>query len=512
MGPLLVVYAWLTLVTWLQHTDVQVPHLDSSVWTWERGAAQSIDRSYHWILDVLHHRIGTTHQMHHFVPTIPHYHAVEATAALRTAFPEVHRVDPTPICAALWHVATKCIVCYKQGDGTYLFTPPVPTPMPMPTSRADVWRLAGKSYNLAPFAQRHPGGTRLIRDTMGADITYLVQSYHSGWSPGKVSRLIHDFEVPDETAWPPIAWDPIVATIQRDLSRAGVDVVRDKTPWFGVLYYLVLGTLYLLTLVMWLYAPTPQWAVALGVLGFLWGGLLQHEGSHSALTRTTWVNNLARYAIFPWSPPGEWFRRHIIQHHQYTNTLMDEDVQTDRSSLIRHHHTSPWKKLHALQMVTVSLFSVTMSLGYAPGALAVAQMAIVYLHWWLHASVVSAVLPFAAFGFVFIQVTQLSHIQADCFSTVLEPYPTTFVKHQVSTAVDYQHDNFWVAGLCIFLNYQTYHHLFPGMSHFQLYTKKPMIDRILAAHDIQVRTLTFGQALSGYWSYLARLSVPDRPA
>lgn len=124
-GPLMVSNAWLVMITWLQHTDVHVPHMDSSVWTWAMGASQTIDRPYHWILDLLHHRIGTTHQMHHFVPTIPHYHAVEATAALRAAFPAVHRFDPTPILTALWRVASTCVVCYKQGDGTYRFTPPM---------------------------------------------------------------------------------------------------------------------------------------------------------------------------------------------------------------------------------------------------------------------------------------------------------------------------------------------------------------------------------------------------
>jgi fatty acid desaturase len=355
----------------------------------------------------------------------------------------------------------------------------------------------------------HPGGARLIHSTMGADITYLVQSYHYGWSQARARKLVQDFEVSDETAWPPISWDSKIASIQRDLFCAGVDVVRDKTPWFGVMYYIVVGALYLLTIVMWLSSPTPVWAVVLGVLGFVWAGMLQHEGSHTSLTRTTWVNNIARYAIFPWAAPGEWFRKHIIQHHQYTNTSMDEDVQTAWWSPIRHHRSTPWKIVHALQLMFVSLGSVLMPLGYAPGAITVAQMGLVYLHWWLHASIVSAALPFAVFGFVFVQVTQLNHIQEDCFSTVLETHPVDFVEHQVSTAVDYHHDNLLVACLCIFLNYQTYHHLFPGMSHFELYRKKHTIDRILTAHGITVRKLTLGGALYGYWSYLTRLSAPD---
>jgi len=163
-GPLMVVNAWLTAVTWMQHTDVNVPHLDESLWTWMLGALQTVDRPYHWILDILHHRIGTTHMMHHLVSTIPHYHAQEATVALRTAFPHLFQVDPTPITEALWRLASQCVVSYDHGDGNHWFLPP---PSPPPCARADVWRIAGKSYDLTTFAARHPGGANRIHDTKG---------------------------------------------------------------------------------------------------------------------------------------------------------------------------------------------------------------------------------------------------------------------------------------------------------------------------------------------------------
>ena len=126
-GPLLVVNAWLSGVTWLQHTDVHTPHLDDEAWTWVRGAFCSIDRPYHWLLDWLHHRIGSTNVAHHVFPTIPHYHAQEATRALRAAFPEYCRVDPTPVPQALWRIARTCGLVHPRGDGTFWHrTGPVP--------------------------------------------------------------------------------------------------------------------------------------------------------------------------------------------------------------------------------------------------------------------------------------------------------------------------------------------------------------------------------------------------
>lgn len=64
-GPLLVVNAWLVLITWLQHTDVDVPHFDSENWSFIKGALHTIDRPYGKVLDFLHHRIGSTHVAHH---------------------------------------------------------------------------------------------------------------------------------------------------------------------------------------------------------------------------------------------------------------------------------------------------------------------------------------------------------------------------------------------------------------------------------------------------------------
>ena len=81
-GPYLVVNAWLIVYTWLQHTDVDVPHLADREFSYMRGAFLTVDRPYGRVFDWLHHKIGSTHVAHHIDCTIPHYHAQEATAAI----------------------------------------------------------------------------------------------------------------------------------------------------------------------------------------------------------------------------------------------------------------------------------------------------------------------------------------------------------------------------------------------------------------------------------------------
>ncbi len=117
VGPYFVVNGWLVLYTWLQHTDVEVPHFADDEWSWVQGAFMSVDRPYGPVFDFLHHRIGSTHVAHHMEARIPHYHAKRATDALRRAFPDHYRYDPTPIHKALWRVVTKCNVVSKADIG-----------------------------------------------------------------------------------------------------------------------------------------------------------------------------------------------------------------------------------------------------------------------------------------------------------------------------------------------------------------------------------------------------------
>jgi omega-6 fatty acid desaturase (delta-12 desaturase) len=92
IGPYMVVNAWISLITYLQHTDAEVPHYDETAWTWVKGtlknlnftgALGTIDRNYPPFIDALHHYIGTTHVLHHLFSDLPHYNAKEAHVYLK---------------------------------------------------------------------------------------------------------------------------------------------------------------------------------------------------------------------------------------------------------------------------------------------------------------------------------------------------------------------------------------------------------------------------------------------
>lgn len=117
VGPYLVVNAWLVTYTWLHHTSPDTPHFEGSEWSYVRGAFCSIDRPYGALINLVHHNIGSTHAVHHLFSRVPHYHAVEATEAVRDAFPDFYRFDPTPVPVALWQTARECVAVAPVDTG-----------------------------------------------------------------------------------------------------------------------------------------------------------------------------------------------------------------------------------------------------------------------------------------------------------------------------------------------------------------------------------------------------------
>ena len=67
----------------LQHLDPSMPHYTADTWTFIRGAASTIDRDLGFIGKYLWHNANETHVLHHHIGTIPHYHAVQATEAIK---------------------------------------------------------------------------------------------------------------------------------------------------------------------------------------------------------------------------------------------------------------------------------------------------------------------------------------------------------------------------------------------------------------------------------------------
>jgi fatty acid desaturase len=116
--PLLVVNAWLVLIVYLHHAHQALPHYDSSEWDWLRGALATMDRDY-GVLNYFFHHIADTHVL--LFSAMPHYHAMEATKAIRPLLGDYYKRDATPIAKALWRETRECVYVESMGDGKGVF-------------------------------------------------------------------------------------------------------------------------------------------------------------------------------------------------------------------------------------------------------------------------------------------------------------------------------------------------------------------------------------------------------
>lgn len=116
LGPLAVVNAFLVLITFLQHTHPSLPHYDSSEWDWFRGALATVDRDY-GVLNKVFHNITDTHVAHHLFSTMPHYHAMEATKAIKPILGEYYQFDSTPVYKAMFRETKECVFVEPDEGG-----------------------------------------------------------------------------------------------------------------------------------------------------------------------------------------------------------------------------------------------------------------------------------------------------------------------------------------------------------------------------------------------------------
>jgi omega-6 fatty acid desaturase (delta-12 desaturase) len=109
----------LVLITYLQHTDVFMPHFRGTEWNWLRGALCTVDRSFGPLLDHTFHHITDTHVCHHIFSKMPFYHAQEATEAMKKVLGPYYMKDETPIARALYRSYSTCLFVEDEGNTVF---------------------------------------------------------------------------------------------------------------------------------------------------------------------------------------------------------------------------------------------------------------------------------------------------------------------------------------------------------------------------------------------------------
>ena len=84
---------------------------------------------------------------------------------------------------------------------------------------------------------------------------------------------------------------------------------------------------------------------------------------------------------------------------------------------------------------------------------------------------------------------------------------------QIRTSVDYAHGDRFMTWMCGALNYQTVHHLFPGISQYHYPTIAPIIMQVCKERGVKYNCLpTFTSAFSGHINYLKEMGQKGKAA
>lgn len=120
-APYFWVNFWLVFITYLQHTDIRLPHYTADEWNFVRGALCTIDRDYSAPLNWWFHHINDSHTVHHIFSQMPFYHAIEVTRkVLPDILGEIHQTSTKSLWSSLWESWKECrYVVPKEGVAIY---------------------------------------------------------------------------------------------------------------------------------------------------------------------------------------------------------------------------------------------------------------------------------------------------------------------------------------------------------------------------------------------------------
>lgn len=214
-------------------------------------------------------------------------------------------------------------------------------------------------YDLTDFYDVHPGGRQVLQASGGIDVTTLFFSMHRAsinnleryllvLKPFKVGKLSSKSEkhVEDNLKF------------ETEFSKELLAKVLEVLPmnqWYAPRsFWIRTFIIIILTIVfetLWVIYGEIGFCIAVGFLHSQIGLSIQHDASHGALSKKSYLNDLFAYgADWIGNTRWLWFQQHIIGHHPNTNDFEhDPDAASAEPFLMFHPNEKKLKKLHRFQ-------------------------------------------------------------------------------------------------------------------------------------------------------------------
>mmetsp|Transcript_19609 Transcript_19609/g.25846 ORF Transcript_19609/g.25846 Transcript_19609/m.25846 type:complete len:447 (+) Transcript_19609:104-1444(+) len=234
----------------------------------------------------------------------------------------------------------------------------------------DLVAIEGKVYNIAEFANVHPGGEE-IRFFGGHEATSAYYSLHLTHS--KPSKVLGKY---------------LVGTIEEKSAEGSYDMhspfakevrkaVQDKLmelpnkwwapSWVHWRTFLILTCTFSFDFSWCYYGPTLLKTFLLAFCMALVGLNIQHDANHGAFSKKPWINKVLGYTQdYIGGSRMLWIRQHVVGHHPNTShEEFDPDVISGLPIMILHSKFFTERKwFHALQHVYVWILLCFLALSW----------------------------------------------------------------------------------------------------------------------------------------------------
>jgi len=409
-------------------------------------------------------------------------------------------------------------------------------------------------YDVTQFASVHPGGIDLLKIAAGRDCTHLFSSYHNLTS--KPSQLLPKYQIGVlETSElnqfaPDSGFYKECCERVRDYFKK--NNLHPKAPWSGI--WRLIAFIFMM---VWSYAVMYQ-LLPSNTIGRLFAAVLfgvaqalcllhqMHDSSHTALGYSpAWWFGISRLTM-EWIAGASvisWFHQHVLGHHIYTNIMgIDPDMpfmkEGDMRYLVKQQKWSHFYKYQHIYMpilygglaLKFRLQDLTWTfLAEKNGAIHVNSLSKTewahllltksfYIFYRILAPIFIFGIPTSTVIFYYFLVEivlgywlafnfQVSHISSEVsFPCDVQNEPVLkyeWAVVQILTSVDYGHDSFLQTFLSGALNYQSVHHLFPGVSQYHYPAIAPIVKEVCKKYNVPFNELpSFSDALSAHVNYL----------
>lgn len=439
---------------------------------------------------------------------------------------------------------------------------------------AQLWRIHGQDYDLSSFAKVHPGGAVAVKLGQGSDCTRLFESYHVMNDRHRQVLQRYASAVPDGSfearscnfghvglvgpAQSAFHAD-VKALFRKHFKGGGASAHKAKSSHAVAMAMVLVG--YAAAWLGW-FRGSYTALLLLPFLAWLVMANLAHDGSHFAVSRRPWVNQLCLYGSSPlYYTDATWYMQHVVSHHLETNSFKG-DVDLHHHGSVRWHpdktrakglegcrnlfwHATaftgstlilalvqpltkfvlpglfvklgtPAPRLWGSSKVFECVLNVRLSAGFGTAH----RLAVNAILWawavavpafpvWAYGATFKAALfglyPYIVSSVLFMAVTQCSHIQKET-QTRAAINEEDFFKRQAMTSLDYSCGSSLWGFLTGGLNTQSLHHVAPSVHSSRYPDLYPQFYQVCLKHQCAPpQALHIGSALAKHLCYVYEL-------